>query len=59
MDSPYWYSLINIFGESVTENGTNVYKDEWTGANGVERVYDSKDAAKILLEDGIPFSNMI
>jgi hypothetical protein len=60
MDDPYWYSLINIFGYSDTQAGVPVYYDKWTDANGREvEVFDSKDAIKIVLEDGIPFSNMI
>lgn len=60
MDKPYWYSLVNIFGEAKEENGTIVYYDTWTDANDREvSVFESKDAIKIALEDGIPFSNMI
>lgn len=60
MDKPYWYSLINIFGEAREENGTVVYYDTWTDANDKETsVFTSKDAIKIALEDGIPFSSMI
>lgn len=60
MDKPYWYSLVNIFGEAREEQGAVVYYDTWIDANDKETsVFESKDAIKIALEDGIPFSNMI
>ena len=59
MDEPYWHSLINIFGY-VDEQDNKIYHDAWTDANNTEvNVYDSKDALKIVVEDGIPLSNMI
>ena len=61
MDEPFWYAKENIFGYFDETN--QIYVDEWTDANGNKiNIHDSsknKDAVKIMLEDGIPFSSMI
>ena len=56
MDEPYWYAKDNILG---IKDGTR-YLDKWIDVNG-EEVYitGSKDALKILYEDGIPLGSMI
>jgi hypothetical protein len=61
MDEPFWHAIENIFG--YWDDVKKVYKDTWIDANGNEiNVLDdtrNKDAVKIMLEDGIPFSSMI
>ena len=61
MDEPFWYAKENIFGYFDETN--QMYVDEWTDANGNKiNIHDStknKDAVKIMLEDGIPFSSMV
>ena len=58
MDDPFWYSKINVFGQ--LNEDTGVYKETWTDANGnTVNVADDPDAIKIVLEDGIPFLDMI
>jgi hypothetical protein len=58
MDEPHWYSLNNILGIKDTEH--NRYKDYWIDPDGNEiEVFSSKDALKILYEDGIPLGSMI
>ena len=60
MDSPFWYSKINIFGQC-DEDG--VYHDTWVDANGqtinIYDAYKNIDVMKIVLEDNIPTSIMI
>lgn len=60
MDSPFWYSKINIFGQCDEEG---VYHDTWVDANGqiinIYDVYKNIDVMKIVLEDNIPTSTMI
>jgi len=56
MDSPHWYSVTNILGEKEEHR----YIDYWTDANGNRvEIFASKDALKILYEDGIPLGSMI
>lgn len=56
MDQPHWYAVDNVLG--IKENGR--YIDQWYNANGVrENIFASKDALKILYEDGIPLGSMI
>ena len=56
MDSPHWYSLTNILGRK----SGNRYVDEWRDANGtLVNIFTSKDALKILYEDGIPLGSII
>ena len=58
MDSPHWYAKMNVLGEKDEEN--NAYKDIWEDANGQPvNIFESKDALKILYEDGIPLGSMI
>lgn len=61
MDEPFWHAIENIFGYYDEETG--IYHDTFIDANGIERsIFDSnnnKDAVKVMLEDGIPFSSMI
>ena len=55
-DDPHWYAINNILGKK----SGNRYIDYWTDANGVEvSIFASKDALKILYEDGIPLGSMI
>lgn len=57
MDSPFWYSKINIFGYG---DNKGVYHDVWTNANGKQvQILDDPDALKVALEDGIPISSML
>lgn len=60
MDDPYWFALLNIFGYVSESGGTRIYRDVWTNANDIEvDAMSDKDALKIAIEDGIPFSTMI
>lgn len=55
-DQPHWYAIDNVLG--IKENGR--YIDQWYNANGIrENIFASKDALKILYEDGIPLGSMI
>jgi hypothetical protein len=55
-DDPHWYAINNILGKK----SGNRYIDYWTDANGAEvSIFASKDALKILYEDGIPLGSMI
>lgn len=62
MDQPHWYALVNILGKPITRNNTVTYEDVWddpfTGQNDIS-IFTSKDALKILYEDGIPLGSMI
>lgn len=59
MDEPFWYSKVNVFGEHKDNNGVSTWTDIWEDVNGeVKSVYEDKDALKIILEDGIPTSEM-
>ena len=56
MDDPYWYAITNIIG---IKDGDH-YIDYWQDVNGdTVSVFASKDALKILYEDGIPLGSMI
>lgn len=58
MDEPHWYAIQNILGREDTSRNRIV--DEWVDANGnTVEVFASKDALKILVEDGIPLGSMI
>lgn len=58
MDEPYWYSLKNILG--VVNSTDNRYDEKWADANNdTVWILESKDALKILYEDGIPINSMI
>ena len=62
MDSPHWYALANILGKKVEGiNNTDRYIDVWDNPFTGETVdiFTSKDALKILYEDGIPLGSMI
>ena len=68
MDSPFWYAKQNILGktEEVEIDGqTKIrYVDEWDDiSRPIEdqavSIFSSKDALKIILEDGIPLAGMI
>ena len=55
-DTPFWYALQNILG---IYDGERIL-DKWINANGVEEdIHSSKDALKIIYEDGIPVGSMI
>lgn len=55
-DQPHWYAVDNVLG--IKENGR--YIDQWINANGIrENIFASKDALKIIYEDGIPLGSMI
>lgn len=59
MDEPYWYSIKNILGEQIEVNGQLTYEDTWRDANDqLVSIFQSKDALKILHEDGIPLGSM-
>lgn len=61
MDSPHWYSIVNILGQKVEEGGKIKYVDIWhdiTEDRDVS-IFASQDALKILYEDGIPLGSMI
>lgn len=62
MDEPHWYALVNILGKPITRNNTVTYEDVWddpfTGQQDIS-IFTSKDALKILYEDGIPLGSMI
>lgn len=61
-DEPFWYSKVNVLGnKQINEkNGAYVWVDVWEDANGkAKSVYEDKDALKIILEDGIPTSQML
>ena len=65
MDSPHWYSIVNILGKKDTitdgtgthERYINIWDDITTGEE-IE-IFASQDALKILYEDGIPLGSMI
>lgn len=58
MDEPFWYAKDNILG--IRDDALNRYTDEWFDANGNRvSIFASKDALKILYEDGIPLGSMI
>ena len=65
MDDPFWYSIINIFGQVITiNNGTQIsYVNEWDGVAFLESTPAAKDklkdVLKIVYEDGIPMYSMI
>ena len=55
-DEPHWYAKQNLLGFQENDR----YVDEWINANGVrENILASKDALKVLYEDGIPLGSMI
>jgi len=62
MDEPHWYAIVNILG---IKNG-DFYEDKWKvdpqGPDSEENyisIFASKDALKIMYEDGIPLGSMI
>ena len=56
MDEPHWYALDNILGKRKNDRYVDYYED----ANENEiYIFSSKDALKILYEDGIPLGSMI
>lgn len=68
MDSPHWYAIDNIIGKikDVVVNGVSkkryvdLWDDETQDENKQEvEVFASKEALKILVEDGIPLASMI
>lgn len=64
MDSPHWYALTNILGKKVEQDldgqTTFHYEDIWDDIRlGSVSIFQSKDALKILYEDGIPLGSMI
>ena len=61
MDEPHWYAVKNILGEKVTKDGREYYEDIWKDLNSDQpiSIFASKDALKILYEDGIPLGSMI
>jgi len=64
MDKPHWYAKENVLGKRVqgTNGEPDKYVDRWddpfTGVNDMS-IFASKDALKILYEDGIPLGSMI
>lgn len=60
MDDPFWYAKDNLLGIKREANGRVTYIDQWEDANGNNiSIFMSKDALKILYEDGIPLGSMI
>ncbi len=59
MDEPHWYAIMNVLGRR--DNARDRYVDEWWDPVNEEwvNVTDSKDALKVLYEDGIPLGSMI
>ena len=59
MDSPHWYSVMNILGKIDGDHFRDVW-DEFT-RNGTREVniFNSPDALKIVYEDNIPLGSMI
>lgn len=57
MDEPHWYAIVNILG---IKDG-NRYIDKWHDVATDQDVWiiESKDALKVLYEDGIPLGSMI
>lgn len=57
MDDPFWYSLVNILDYEKSDGSYDSGK--WIDANGESSlILEDKDAAKIILEDGIPVAEM-
>jgi len=60
MDDPFWYSIINIFGQVTIKDGHEVYANQWDGSEDFFNEPDKlKDVLKIVYEDGIPLYHMI
>lgn len=61
MDEPFWYSLINIFGQVKIDPETHqhTYVNEWDGSDIYNNPDTLKDVLKIVYEDGIPLYHMI
>lgn len=57
MDEPHWYAVTNILGQREGD----AYTDKWHDPHLDQDVWivESKDALKILYEDGIPLGSMI
>ena len=61
MDQPHWYAKVNVLGKRIIENGSERFVDlvdDIVLGQDVE-IFQSKDALKILYEDGIPLGSMI
>lgn len=60
MDEPHWYAIMNLLGRR-DENNLNSYSDQWWDpvTESWVNITDSKDALKVLYEDGIPVASMI
>lgn len=61
MDEPFWYSIINIFGQVRIDPETHqhTYVNEWDGSDIYNNPDTLKDVLKIVYEDGIPLYHMI
>ena len=58
MDDPFWYAKKNMFG--FFNNQSSIYYNRWDDANGISvEASQSKDALKIMMEDGVPFGDMV
>lgn len=59
LDQPHWYAKMGVLGK--LNEQTNRYEDLWHDdeENIDISVFESKDALKILYEDGIPLGSMI
>ena len=63
MDEPHWYALDNVLGKKLVEGSTVRYVDIWEDKTvdppQEVSIFASKDALKVLYEDGIPLGSMI
>lgn len=57
MAQPHWYSLVNILGMKDGDHYVDFYQD--IDSDEPVSIFASKDALKILYEDGIPLGSMI
>lgn len=59
MDSPHWYAIQNILGKKRDNRYVDYWDDITVTPTREVSVFASKDALKILYEDGIPLGSMI
>lgn len=57
-DDPLWYSVSNVL--YYKEDSDSINYDKWLSAQGISTfIYQDPDAAKVVLEDGIPINAML
>lgn len=57
-DDPLWYSISNVL--YYKEDSDSINYDKWLSAQGISTyIYQDPDAAKVVLEDGIPINAML